>query len=330
MAASFAALAVADMVNWTPFGFIPSPALWMLIGVMYAVAGPLLVYAVLRNQVLDFAFAVNRTAVFGATSLALIGAFAALNAGIERLLHLQVGEGSRWLDIGLAFGLAIIAARLRRLIERVIERTLFRSWRERERRMQEWLERLPSHLEAPSLLMALKDEASHFTGSTCEAYLATPDGSYAAQGHAVLAADDPLAVAMRATGRAQKGNGAIGLAVPMRHGAALQGFLALGRKPEGGTFRPDEIALLEEAARSTANQWQTLRMASQDRDMAQLRTRLEESREALALIGTRMGMRLISINDLSEIRGGGEEVARPVLWNYRGATSESISIEKVI
>jgi hypothetical protein len=43
-----------------------------------------------------------------------------------------------------------------------------------------------------------------------------------------------------------------------------------------------------------------------------------------------VGKLSLCINDLSEIRGGGEEVARPVLWNYRGATSESISIEKVI
>jgi hypothetical protein len=41
-----------------------------------------------------------------------------------------------------------------------------------------------------------------------------------------------------------------------------------------------------------------------------------------------VGKLSLCINDLSEILGGREEVAHLVLGNYRGATSELISIEK--
>lgn len=72
-----------------------------------------------------------------------------------------------------------------------------------------------------------------------------------------VAANDPLAVAL-----------------PMGFRGELQGFVLLGAKPSQGSYRPDEIAVLEYAVQQVGLDWQALQTEQLKAEVAGLRQEL--------------------------------------------------------
>jgi hypothetical protein len=118
-------------------------------------------------------------------------------------------------------------------------------------------------------------------GANCVLYLR--DGSSfrraegsAADAPAIIDGDDPIAVALRADPKpaALKRAGVsvnMALMLPMLQRTQLEGFFALGPKPSGDSYRPDEIALLGWAAQQIYLGLTALRIAKMEQDIAALR-----------------------------------------------------------
>ncbi|GIL39879.1 PDZ domain-containing protein [Roseiterribacter gracilis] len=280
--AGFVTLFLSDFIGNTPMvEWRRAPFVIML---LQALGLSLLVYTVLRARVLEFRVAVNRTAVFSATSLILIGAFSGLSALGDRVLHNVVAVDDRWLDILIAAGLAVVATRLRRGVERGVEALLFRDWRARELRFRAFLEQAGHFNEAAALLRRIVAEISAFAGTPATLYLQDEDGRFLAfesSDTPPFDGDDALVVELRASRRAWRGgNGA--LAVPMQQGGLLSGFVLLAAKPEGQAYRSDEVALLERGLRELGFELQALRAVAREREIVTLRTRLDEARAGRA------------------------------------------------
>lgn len=234
------------------------------------------VWAVLRHRVLDFGFAVNRATVFAATSLLLVGLFAALTALVDRVLHIDDGVARSWTDIAITFALAIVATRLRKLVESAVERILFRDWRAREQALHSFVQRAPHFTRPDPLLDALVGALDQFAGGEAASVLLQRDGMFVAVRDASgriapIDIDDPLAVALRAERRAvvlEPARAGAVVALPMSQGGTLFGFVLLGPRAGGEVYRPDEIALLQNVVREVGFDLQALQTVQLSNSMA--------------------------------------------------------------
>ena len=124
---------------WAVFGrshlFDTNQSGWPILfnALMVGVIAPgLLAYAVLRQKLFDFGFAVNRTLVFGTISAVLLVSFGTLEWAVEHLVPEAWHEGSAFFSAGIAVGLFLLFHRIRDAVEHVIERLFFRSWHANE------------------------------------------------------------------------------------------------------------------------------------------------------------------------------------------------------
>ncbi|GIL39881.1 PDZ domain-containing protein [Roseiterribacter gracilis] len=262
------AVLAGDLIGATP---IPVWQSFLVIGLVSYVAkitgAILLVYALLRHRVIDFGFAINRATVFGATSLLLVGLFAACTALADRLLRFDDGAERNWIDIAITFVLAIAATRLRKLVEDWVERLLFQSWRAREQALRDFLQRAAHFTRPDPLLDGFAALLTQFAGADAAAILLqAPDGRFTSvRGDAApLDVDAALTVELRATSGAVRWHG--GLALPMRRGGALFGVVLLKPRANGEIYRPDEIELLAGAARQVGNDLQALQLVVRESD----------------------------------------------------------------
>jgi hypothetical protein len=269
---AFAALWVSDL-----FGWYPENTVLLNLATLFTAIGPGLVfgYATLRRRVFDFGFAVNRAAVFGVTSLLLVGLFAALTAIADRVLHIGDGVARNWSDIAITVGLAIGAARIRKFAESWVERLVFRDLRAREEALRAFVRR-SSHFETgPALLTALHDALAQFIGrNAVSVYRRAGADGYVAQIDdlgfgASIAVDAPIAVELRS--RSAPLRDGSGWVLPMQQGGRIDGLVVVGEKADRETYRPDEVELLANCVRQVGLDLQALRVTSLEQELARRR-----------------------------------------------------------
>jgi hypothetical protein len=270
IALAFASNWASDVVGWYPENTI---ALNGSTVATAAIAAGVFAYAILRRRIFDFGFAVNRAAVFGVTSLALVGLFAALTALADRVLHVDDNAARSWTDIVITFGLAVAAARIRKFVEAWVERLLFHELRAREEALRAFIRR-SSHFETgAALVTALHDALAQFIGRTAVSiYRRTGDDGYVAQIDdlglgAGFSVDAPIAVELRSRGAALRDGS--GWVLPMQQGGRIDGFVVVGEKADREIYRPDEVELLANCVRQVGLDLQALRVASLERELEQ-------------------------------------------------------------
>jgi hypothetical protein len=245
------------------------------------------IYAVLRHRVVSIGFAVNRAVVYGVASISMLLAFGLLEWAAHHLLEFAGREKSMWLDAGIALGVFLVFHRVRNWGEQLIERLFFHAWHVKEAALRQFVKEAPFITRPEALLSAFTAALDRFTDGAGRAlYRRTATGDYETisstlpDAPARVDADEPLAVALRArqqpTHLVDNNSTLAGeLALPSIHHGELDGFVVLGPKPNGDTYRPDEQEVLGFAAHQVGLDFRALRMEQLERDVHELRTRNE-------------------------------------------------------
>lgn len=219
-----------------------------------SVAGhALFAYAALRHRVVDLSFATNRVLVYGGVSTLLLVAFGLIEWAFEHFLPIEGREKNAFIDAGLALVVFLTFHRVRDFVEHHVEALFFHAWQRNEAKLRTFVAEAAFVTKPEALTLALVEELQRFTGGASVAfYWQTPSGDYGlldGAGDTRMDGDDATLVTLRATGKsveiseARKGWSA-GLAIPVIMRADLMGFIALGAKPSGAGYRPDEMEVL--------------------------------------------------------------------------------------
>jgi hypothetical protein len=245
-------------------------------------------YAVLRHRVMSVGFAINRAMVYGVASIAMLSSFGLLEWAAHHLLEFTGRERIVWLDAAIALGIFLTFHRLRHWGEQLIERLFFHAWHQKEQALRKFVKEAPFITRAEALLTAFTAALERFTGGAPLAlYRRTPKGHYESVTSTLAAAparvdtDDPLVVSLRTsqsvthptdTHSSLPGE----LALPSVHHGELDGFVLMGPKPNGETYRPDEIGVLGHAAHQVGLDFRALRMEQLESEVAALSTRVRD------------------------------------------------------
>jgi hypothetical protein len=250
-------------------------------------------YAVLRHRVMSIGFAVNRVMVYSFASIAMLLAFGVIEWAAHHLLDFAGREKSVLLDGAIALGVFLVFHRVRNAGESLIERLFFHAWHVKEEALRKFVKEAPFITRPEALITAFTAALDRFTDGAGHAlYRRATDGDYARVAATLtgaperMDADEPLAVALRASQAPTHVSDAHSslpgeLSLPSIHHGELDGFVLLGNKPSGETYRPDEIEVLGHTAHQVGLDFRALRMEQLERDVADLSAR--NSALALAL-----------------------------------------------
>lgn len=263
-----------------------------------------LAYGILRHRVFDVGLAVNRALVYAIVSIVLLVSFGLLEWTAHHFVSFEEAEKNTLVDAGIALGLYLVFHRLRHSVEVFVERLFFHQWHANEERLRAFVRQAAHVTTPPALIDAFLAALQRFSGEAGAAVYrldgarggARGEAHYALAGNAGLAVprtagiDDPLAVALRtdqaAAVPADCASALPGaLALPMISRGEVQGFVLLGQKPNGGAYRPDEIAVLEFAAHQVGLDMQALRSEQLEADVQRLERELGSYVKAFELAG---------------------------------------------
>ncbi len=245
-------------------------------------------YAVLRHRVVSIGFAVNRVMVYSAASIGMLLSFGIIEWLAHHLLDFAGREKSVLLDGAIALGIFLVFHRLRHWGDELIERLFFHSWHAKEQALRKFVNEAPFITRPEALLNAFTSALDRFTdGAGHAVYRRSAGGDYQrltstlADAPAQVDADEPLAVSLRASQGAVHPSDAHSslpgeLALPsMQHGA-LDGFVVLGTKLNGETYRPDEREVLGDAVHKVGLEFRALRMEQLEREVAEQCARIRD------------------------------------------------------
>lgn len=215
-------------------------------------------YAMLRHRVVDLGFAVNRTLVYGVLSTSLLFGFWFCEWGLEQIIPADTREANILISAGIAFVIFLTFHHVRDWVEKGIEHVFFRAWRDNEARLRRFLKDASYITRVAALRTAAVAEFRRFTGGAEVAlYGVEPDGATLREG-AVSGLDDriepdtPALVRLRADREPLDGDLAVPLGaelmLPIVQRSEVIGVFILGAKPSGEAYRPDERAILADAA----------------------------------------------------------------------------------
>jgi hypothetical protein len=247
----------------------------------------LFAYAVLRHRVVSVRFVVNRATVYGAASLGMLLSFGLLEWFTHGLFAAWGHEQSPMVDAGIALAIILGFHRLRHTGEKWVERLFFHGWHVKEQALRKFVKEAPFVTRSRALFTGFQAALDQFTdGAGYAIYTRSADGDYSrvaatlADAPRHVDADEPLAVALRArqapTHCADASSALPGdLALPSLHHGQLAGIVILGSKPNGDTYRPDEVEVLGYAVREVGLNLRALRMEQLERENSELRAREE-------------------------------------------------------
>jgi len=260
-------------------------------------------YATLRNRVVNIGFAVNRVMVYSAASIGMLVSFGLLEWAAHHLIAVLGHETNVLLDGAIALGVFLAFHRMRHAGEGLIEKLFFHAWRAKEEDLRKFVKEAPYFTRSETLLRSFSAALERFTdGAPLAIYRRISDREFGIVAATLTGApdrvdvDDPLTVSLRAASTVQNcvdcrtslpGE----LALPSVHHGELDGFVLLGPKPNGSTYRPDEKDLLGYVAHQVGLDFRALRMERLERDVetlerdrAELRARNDDLREQNELL----------------------------------------------
>jgi hypothetical protein len=262
------------------FGAVQHP--WALLG-FTGLALPFgFGYAMLRHRVVDLGFALNRAAVFAATTALLVGLFGALQWGADQLLV----QATRAQGFAVQMAIAVIvlyAVRMLRTRADALVARLFFAKRQRRIAAIRALGRAIEAVESPASLAPYVVEQLHADTAIESSLYVEADEAFVRgageRGPAQVSRDNPTVIALRATGapvaiRAE--SDLIGaIAFPLAVRGRLRGALVCELPSQDEDFAPDERQALTDLAARVC-------VVREDLLAEQLRAELGEARAALS------------------------------------------------
>ena len=256
----------------------------------------LFVYAVLRHRVIDIGFAVNKTLVYGVVSFIVLLLFGLAEWGIEKVMpedwraHL---EANAFISAGIALAIFLVFHRIRDGAEHAIEGVFFHKWRANEAQLSRFVRQAPHMLKPATLKAATVVEFARFSGGAEVAFYSARDAGFVRDAGAMTWLDATLdgdlmpLVALRAEGKSLSDEAAAGLGaafvLPMIQRNDLTGFIALGPKPSGEAWRPDERTALAQAAQQIGLDLHALRIEELEAKVSDLEAGLRHCDRQLRL-----------------------------------------------
>lgn len=283
------------LVELSGMGWLPSNPFVLASLILPMIGLATLTYALLRHRIVDLGFAVNRTLVYGLLSSTLLFVFWFAEWGIEQLITTETREASMLISAGIALALFLVFHRLRDWIERGIERLFFSAWRENEAQLDRFVREAAFVTRPEALQRASLAELSRFSGGAEAALFETSTDSYVRIAGddlglgASIEADVPAMVRLRSERLAQESElpGRAALLLPIVQRSEITGFFALGAKPSGENYRPDERDALAAAVQKIGHVLDALKTEAHTKRLALLELQNDQLRLALSLVGAR-------------------------------------------
>ena len=296
-----AVLTLVPALDWSLQG--------MRVTVMLYFAGQLLMYlglayAVLRHRVFNFDFAVSRVVVFSVVSGLLLCAFGLIEWWLHAGSH-GAGPHQRHLvgEALVALGGYLVFHLIHDRLERMVEHVFFEKWHANEHKLRDYVRQAAHVTTIDALLGSLRSALDRFTGQAgCAIYLRQAAGDYALvagtlhDAPALVDTNDNAAVGMRTVltplfldrlpatlPTALPGE----LALPMCHRGTLNGFVLLGSKRGGASYRPDECAVLDFAAHQVGLDLHALRVEVLEQELRELERKAEQQDGELQVMAGR-------------------------------------------
>jgi hypothetical protein len=216
-----------------------------------------LAYATLRHRCIDLGFALNRAAVFAATTALLVGLFGALQWGADQLLSQATGRENFAAQMAIAVVVLYVVRALRTQTDSLVARVFFAARRKRIDAIYA-LAREVDAVERPETLAPFVVEALSAIAATDVSVYVEAEDAYVraagALGPAIVARDAPTVIGLRATLEPvpiRTGSDLAGaIAFPLAVRARLRGALVCGLPAGDDEFAPDECdALMRLATR---------------------------------------------------------------------------------
>jgi hypothetical protein len=210
-----------------------------------------LAYATLRHRCIDLGFALNRAAVFAATTALLVGLFGALQWGADQLLSRATGRENFVAQMAIAVVVLYVVRALRSQTDSFVARVFFAARRKRIDAIYA-LARQVDAVERPETLAPFVVEALGAIAATgVSVYVEAEDAYVRAAGSlgpASVARDAPTVIGLRATLEPvpiRTGSDLAGaIAFPLAVRARLRGALVCGLPAGDDEFAPDECEAL--------------------------------------------------------------------------------------
>ena len=244
-------------------------------------APALFAYAILRQRVMDVAFAINRTLIYGGVSLVLLVAFGLLEWAVAHFVPVEGKEKNAFIDAGLALVVFLTFHRVRDFTEHIVEALFFRRWQRQEADLRRFLRDAAFITRPESLARAAVMALERFgDGAPVAIYLREEGGDlHRLEGHlngpARIDADHPTLVGLRAEPKPTQVEDDAGLGAtliaPMLNRNVVTGAMLFGAKPDAAAWRPDELALIGQASVQIGQDLHVLEVERLERLTAELK-----------------------------------------------------------
>ena len=231
---------------------------------------------------LDIGLALNRSLVFAVVGTSLLGSFHFLQVLASRLLHFDDPAKAGLLSGVLAVLVVLAYPKIKPWAEQLIDRLFFSTWLAREADPQRFVLDAKGFTQTPALATALVAALDRFTmGAGAALYTPCSNDSFERQATslpgapATLAADEPLAVALRAgreVVRCDEAHSTLAaeLALSVARQRSVEAWVLIGHRRDGRALRADEVAALRDALHNVGVEWQALRWRELQRALAAL------------------------------------------------------------
>lgn len=214
-------------------------------------------YALLRNRLFDFSFAINRFSVYAIISIGIFLSGAGIQIAIAPLFNLDERWKTLFFDIACGVVLIGLFNPLRALAEQLVRTWLYPKWRAQEETLQIAVANAANIIGQDDLAQHYLNALHAYTGGAKAAIYTCHEGfcnKIAGDLH-----DAPMKIsalggelARMLTSRLPQSMQAIAgesaLLVPFTHRGQLTGLLLIGNKPDFNQYRPDEIRSIKSTA----------------------------------------------------------------------------------
>lgn len=216
-------------------------------------------FALLRNRLFDFSFAINRFSVYLLIAIGVSLSALAMQLVIAPLFVLDARWKTLCFDVACGAVLIALFSPLQRIAERLVRTWLYPKWRAQEEALQIAVANAANMIGQDELAAHYLQALKAYTGGakvviyTChEGYCNRIAGDLDEAPQKISALGGELARML--TGRLPQAMQAIAgesaLLVPFTHRGQLTGLLLIGNKPDFNQYRPDEVRSIRRAADS--------------------------------------------------------------------------------
>lgn len=214
-------------------------------------------YALLKNRLFDFSFAINRFSVYVLLSIGLLTGLAFMQLVVAPQLDLEVRWKTLLFDVVCGSLLLALYKPWRKFSEQLVRTWLYPKWRAQQEALQIALANAPEMQGQSQLVAHYLSAFCAYTGGAHSAiytyheaycrkiagdFLDAPEKVYALGGDLarILTSRLPLSL--------QDIAGENALLIPFTHRGHLTGMLLVGGKPDFNQYRPDEIRTIADTA----------------------------------------------------------------------------------